>query len=95
MATASRESALVEFRDLPEKKILIASLKAGGQGLNLAFASRVICVDLWWNNSVEQQVRVPIPLYEIHSQYLGVCTCFQDWARARNVHHKVCSCEYR
>lgn len=36
-------------------RILIASLKAGGIGLNLTMASRVIILDPWWNDCVEQQ----------------------------------------
>jgi len=30
-------------------------LKAGGQGLNLNMANRVIIADMWWNSAVEQQ----------------------------------------
>ncbi|EGP84644.1 SNF2 family DNA-dependent ATPase domain-containing protein, partial [Zymoseptoria tritici IPO323] len=42
--------------DEPEpKRILIASLKAGGLGLNIVAASRVIMLDPWWNDAVEQQ----------------------------------------
>jgi SNF2 family DNA or RNA helicase len=36
-------------------KIMIASLKCGDVGLDLTMASCVICVDQWWNSSVEQQ----------------------------------------
>ncbi|KAL9610783.1 MAG: hypothetical protein Q9167_004539 [Letrouitia subvulpina] len=55
MSQASREQALIQFKDSPETMIMIASLKCGGVGLNLTMASRVISVDLWWNNYVEQQ----------------------------------------
>lgn len=55
MSHAERDKSLQSFRDDPKVKILIASLKCGGIGLNLTVASRVICVDLWWNDSVEQQ----------------------------------------
>lgn len=55
MSQAAREQALVQFKNEPEYKIMIASLKCGGVGLNLTMASRVISVDLWWNNCVEQQ----------------------------------------
>ncbi len=33
----------------------IASLRAGGIGLNLTWANRVIITDLWWNVSLEHQ----------------------------------------
>ncbi|KAL9033351.1 MAG: hypothetical protein Q9214_007559 [Letrouitia sp. 1 TL-2023] len=55
MSQASREQALIQFKDNPETIIMIASLKCGGVGLNLTMASRVISVDLWWNSCVEQQ----------------------------------------
>ncbi|KAL8885624.1 MAG: hypothetical protein Q9215_006548 [Flavoplaca cf. flavocitrina] len=55
MSHTEREKALVEFKNDDTRKIMIASLKAGGVGLNLTMASKVICVDLWWNSSVEQQ----------------------------------------
>ncbi|KAL8798932.1 MAG: hypothetical protein Q9182_006279 [Xanthomendoza sp. 2 TL-2023] len=56
MKQKEREKALVDFADEDgECKIMIASLKAGGIGLNLTMASKVICIDLWWNSSVEQQ----------------------------------------
>ena len=51
----SRDMAITEFSEDPKKKIMLASLKCGGLGLNLTMASRVICVDPWWNQAVEQQ----------------------------------------
>ncbi|KAL9587787.1 MAG: hypothetical protein Q9203_003396 [Teloschistes exilis] len=50
-----REKAIEDFTHKADHKIMIASLKAGGVGLNLTMASKVISVDLWWNSSVEQQ----------------------------------------
>lgn len=38
-----------------ERPIFLISLKAGGTGLNLSAASRVILLDLWWNPAVEEQ----------------------------------------
>ena len=55
MSHEARDNAITTFRDDRTAKIMIASLKCGGVGLNLTMASRVICVDLWWNSSVEQQ----------------------------------------
>ena len=55
MSHEARDAAITTFRDDSTTKIMIASLKCGGVGLNLTMASRVICVDLWWNSSVEQQ----------------------------------------
>lgn len=55
MSQVEREKAIDSFRDDASVSIMIASLKCGGIGLNLTMASRVLCVDLWWNSSVEQQ----------------------------------------
>lgn len=62
MTHDARDKAIQTFADEESKIILIASLKCGGIGLNLTMASRVICVDLWWNSSVEQQGKAYHPL---------------------------------
>ncbi|EME40686.1 hypothetical protein DOTSEDRAFT_177817 [Dothistroma septosporum NZE10] len=52
----ARQRSIEEFGDpKKDKKIMIASLKCGGLGLNLTMASRVICMDPWWNIATEQQ----------------------------------------
>ncbi|KAJ9628043.1 hypothetical protein H2203_003265 [Taxawa tesnikishii (nom. ined.)] len=51
----ARSKSIKEFADSPDKSILLASLKCGGLGLNLTMASRVICIDPWWNQAIEQQ----------------------------------------
>jgi len=43
------------FQNDPASRILLVSLKAGGLGLNLTAASRVIHYDLWYNPAVENQ----------------------------------------
>lgn len=55
MSHKEREKAIESFRENASVSIMIASLKCGGVGLNLNMASRVLCVDLWWNSSLEQQ----------------------------------------
>lgn len=55
MSQMERERAIDSFANNTSVSIMIASLKCGGIGLNLTMASKVLCVDLWWNNSVEQQ----------------------------------------
>lgn len=55
MPHEEREKSLNGFQDNPEAKILIASLKCGGVGLNLTMASKVICLDLGYNSGIEQQ----------------------------------------
>ena len=51
-----KRRALVEqFQDEDGPPFFIASLKAGGTGLNLTAASHVIHFDRWWNPAVENQ----------------------------------------
>lgn len=59
MSMKGRARALNAFQDDPSLKIMIASLKCGGTGLNLTVASKVICVDLWFNSCVEEQGKMP------------------------------------
>jgi SNF2 family DNA or RNA helicase len=50
-----RDEMVDRFQQDPAIKTMILSLKAGGTGLNLTAASRVIHYDLWWNPAVEAQ----------------------------------------
>ena len=57
-----REQALQAFQDGNANiRVMVASLKCGGIGLNLTAASKVICVDLWFNRCVEQQGKLSFP----------------------------------
>ncbi|KAF9776653.1 hypothetical protein IL306_005120 [Fusarium sp. DS 682] len=47
--------ALDEFANNPDIKILVSSMKCGGQSFNLQMANRTIIVDEWWNLAVEEQ----------------------------------------
>jgi SNF2 family DNA or RNA helicase len=55
MGQTERERVLTRFREDPEAPVLILSLGAGGQGLNLQAASYVFHFDRWWNPAVERQ----------------------------------------
>jgi SNF2 family DNA or RNA helicase len=55
MTTEARSRAVDAFQTDPARKIFLISLKAGGVGLNLTAASRVIHYDLWYNPAVENQ----------------------------------------
>jgi hypothetical protein len=50
-----REKMVTEFQSGSSAPLQIVSLKAGGTGLNLTAASRVIHYDRWWNPAVEDQ----------------------------------------
>lgn len=54
-SSRDREAQVHAFRNLPEKRAFLISLKAGGFGLNLTKADTVIHYDPWWNPAVEAQ----------------------------------------
>ena len=55
MKGQTRKNALKSFKKDPAIQILIVSMLAGGEGLNLTAASCVINLDLWWNKAKETQ----------------------------------------
>ena len=50
-----RDEILKQFMEKESPRILLASLKAGGVGINLQRASRVFHFDHWWNPAVSKQ----------------------------------------
>jgi SNF2 family DNA or RNA helicase len=50
-----RGDIIVNFREHDECRVLLTSLGAGGEGLNLTFANHVILMEPYWNCAVEQQ----------------------------------------
>jgi len=55
LSQEKRAEIVNTFQTDPSSRILLISLKAGGLGLNLTAASRVIHYDLWYNPAVENQ----------------------------------------
>jgi uncharacterized Zn finger protein/superfamily II DNA or RNA helicase len=55
LSQKKRNEVIDRFQTDPANKILLVSLRAGGLGLNLTAASRVIHYDLWYNPAVENQ----------------------------------------
>jgi len=51
----NRAEVIREFEQMPERKLLLLSLRVGGVGLNLSGASYVFHFDRWWNPAVEIQ----------------------------------------
>ena len=52
--TSNRQQQIDDFKS-DKKRVFLISLKAGGFGLNLTNARRVIIADPWWNPAVERQ----------------------------------------
>jgi SNF2 family DNA or RNA helicase len=46
---------VTEFSEADGPPVMLASLKAGGTGLNLTAANHVVHLDRWWNPAVENQ----------------------------------------
>ncbi|GAC1365841.1 MAG: hypothetical protein NVSMB32_09630 [Actinomycetota bacterium] len=72
MNLEEREAVLNRFRADPSHLLLVLSLRAGGQGLNLTDASYAVHFDRWWNPAVERQAedrthrmgqRMPVTVY--------------------------------
>ena len=55
IAAHQRQHTLAQFRDDPEKHVLLMSYGTGSVGLNLHFANYVFLFDRWWNPAVEDQ----------------------------------------
>eukprot|EP00933_Yihiella_yeosuensis_P042464 TRINITY_DN37055_c0_g1_i1.p1 TRINITY_DN37055_c0_g1~~TRINITY_DN37055_c0_g1_i1.p1 ORF type:complete len:1176 (-),score=294.54 TRINITY_DN37055_c0_g1_i1:157-3684(-) len=55
MTMQAREDALAAFNNDPSLKVILISLKAGGEGLNLQVANHVFLMDPWWNPACELQ----------------------------------------
>ncbi|KAB8079502.1 SNF2 family N-terminal domain-containing protein [Aspergillus leporis] len=55
MKPADRNSAVLDFTDNIDCRIMLVSLKAGNSGLNLVAASQVIIFDPFWNPYIEEQ----------------------------------------
>ncbi|KAJ2037219.1 hypothetical protein GGI03_003579, partial [Coemansia sp. RSA 2337] len=55
MQRVHRDKNLALFKTDPGIEVLLLSLRAGGVGLNLAYATHVFLMDAFWNPSVESQ----------------------------------------
>lgn len=53
--TLNRKKVIDSFKSSPDISAFLISLKAGGVGLNLTEADRVIFLDDWWNPAAEDQ----------------------------------------
>ena len=54
-STQNRQHVVNTFKNDDDCSVFLASLKAGGVGLNLTEADHVFLVDPWWNPAVEDQ----------------------------------------
>ncbi|GAA5986669.1 hypothetical protein JCM10908_003851 [Rhodotorula pacifica] len=55
MAQGVRQKVVRKFTTSDKSVVLLASLKAGGVGLNLIAGDHVYLMDTWWNSAVENQ----------------------------------------
>lgn len=99
MSHDSREKALVNFGD-PDKdvRILLASLRCGGIGLNLTMASRVICLDPWvsYFESIHTS-RSPLlisAIVELIDRAASILSRLSHWPRERISYDAACRQEH-
>ena len=73
LSGVERDAVVRRFDADHDRRALVLSLRAGGQGLNLQTASYVVHFDRWWNPAVEDQAtdrshrsgqRHPVTVYE-------------------------------
>ncbi|KAK1242887.1 hypothetical protein MKX08_005699 [Trichoderma sp. CBMAI-0020] len=55
LAPSQKARALEAIKTKDDIKVMVSTLKSGGQSLNLTAANRVIIIDPWWNKTAEQQ----------------------------------------
>ncbi len=55
LSKKERDSIISKFQNNQSIKFIVLSVKAGGFGINLTAANRVIHFDRWWNPAVEDQ----------------------------------------
>ncbi|PLN85974.1 P-loop containing nucleoside triphosphate hydrolase protein [Aspergillus taichungensis] len=55
MRSEYREASMNKFSEDSSIRVMIASLKAGGIGLDMTAAHKCILVDLWWNEAIQDQ----------------------------------------
>jgi SNF2 family DNA or RNA helicase len=55
MSAKERQDVIRRLGEDKRVRIMLVSLRAGGLGINLTAASRVILLDPWWNPATEQQ----------------------------------------
>lgn len=53
-----RSKNIAQFQEDACLRIMIATVKTGGTGVDLTAANKCILMDLWWNDAVQQQVGV-------------------------------------
>ncbi len=55
LTSEQRDRVVRQFKEQEEHRLLVLSVRAGGQGLNLQDASYVFHFDRWWNPAVQHQ----------------------------------------
>lgn len=72
LSQEERDAVVRRFKTNPDNQVLVISLRAGAQGLNLQEASYVVHFDRWWNPAIESQAedrshrmgqRYPVTVY--------------------------------
>jgi superfamily II DNA or RNA helicase len=55
VAPRDRDAAIKDFKQNPDKRVMLLNFAVGGVGLNLQAANYVFLFDRWWNPAVEDQ----------------------------------------
>ncbi|KAF3022103.1 hypothetical protein E8E14_013824 [Neopestalotiopsis sp. 37M] len=60
LSREQKDTVIKDFHEDPEMRVLVASLKCGGVGLNITCANRVIITEPWWNAAIELQANARV-----------------------------------
>jgi len=63
MSRENRSAQLTQFQNDPKKRVLLASSRVAGVGLNLVMANHVIMLEPWWNAPVEVSIHLVVSHY--------------------------------
>ncbi|KAI3331393.1 P-loop containing nucleoside triphosphate hydrolase protein [Ustulina deusta] len=55
MKTKHKDGNLGDFKSNPAIKVMVATIRSGNVGLNIANANRMIIMNPWWNHAAEEQ----------------------------------------
>ena len=75
MDQPTRSAAFDSFERDQSRRVMVLSLKAGGTGLNLTAASRVVHFDRWWNPAVEIQAEDRVDRNRTDATGRGIRIC--------------------
>lgn len=90
--TSSKQKEIIQnFNTKPDHIIFLITSKAGGKGLNLTAASRVVLLDVAWNPTFDCKFNMKINFYHFDNRFIDLSIQHKaysestDMAKQKNV----------